>query len=358
MIPPKPSWLAVVLCLGGQLTACYGRGAESPLKGRAATVSLSEAAAIELGARLFTDTVLSQDSSISCATCHKPERAFTESLTVSHGIGNRARKRNTPTLLDVSVGLRSFDWDGRARDLREQLVGVFSRDGDMGIDAVEAVGRISSDDCYASLFNRAFGAKASVASFFQALVEFQESLISGQSRFDRFYLAGDSGALSQQEQEGWDLFRSPRTGCSGCHSTLPDPESGKIVFSSENFRNLGIGFDPGGFDDVGRFGVTRNPKDWGAFRVPALRNVSITGPYMHDGSIQTLEAVVELYSLGGISNPNLDPVAGSRRAFSSKERDAIVAFLRALTSEASVTSTKSGQAFNLSSGSDEACQLR
>jgi cytochrome c peroxidase len=178
---------------------------------------------IALGARLFEDLRLSRDSTISCATCHMPSHAFAEPRAVSHGIGQRARKRNTPSLINVTMFRSSFDWDGRATTLQDQLDGVFSITGDMGIDIGEAVARVRADTSYEQEFRRAYGRPPDVDAFKSALVIFQKSLVVSGSRFDRFYLGGDSTALSESEKRGWRLFRSNKAGCAGCHIPLPDP---------------------------------------------------------------------------------------------------------------------------------------
>ncbi|GIW51507.1 MAG: cytochrome-c peroxidase [Gemmatimonadales bacterium] len=288
---------------------------------------------IRLGARLFEDVRLSRDSSISCATCHMPSYAFAEPRPVSHGIGERARKRNTPTLINVAVFRSSFDWDGRAESLEEQLRGVFTVSGDMGLDLPEAVRRIAQDASYRRWFRRAYGRLPDAQSVLSALVEFLRSLVVTGSRFDRFYLGGDSTALSESEISGWRLFRSAKAGCAGCHVPLPDPGgSGVIVFTDNRFHNLGVGYKDGRMEDVGRYGVTRRPRDWGAFVTPSLNSVALTAPYMHDGSLETLEDVVEFYARGGIRNPNIDDVIAERK-FSDQEKADLVAFLRALTVE-------------------------
>lgn len=289
---------------------------------------------IELGARLFEDVKLSRDSTISCATCHMPSHAFAEPRAVSHGIGERARRRNTPSLINVAVFRATFDWDGRAQSLEDQLSGVFSPSGDMGIDLREAVARVRADRTYDADVRRAFNRSADVDGLRTALAAFQRSLVVAESRFDRFYLGGDSTALTDSEKRGWAFFRTARSGCAGCHIPFPAPDgSGIIVFRNDNrFHNLGVGYNDGRLLDVGRYAVTREPSSWGAFVIPSLRNVALTAPYMHDGSLATLEEVVEFYSQGGIANPNLDPVM-ERRNFTDQERADLVAFLRALTTD-------------------------
>jgi cytochrome c peroxidase len=270
---------------------------------------------------------------MSCATCHAPSQAFAEPRAVSHGIGARARKRNTPSLLNVAIFRTSFDWDGRAGSLEDQLLGVFSPEGDMGIDARAAIARIVRDPLYVTLFVRAFGRSPDERGMRRALADFQRQLLDGPSRFERYYLHGDSTALDARERRGWELFRSGKTGCAGCHVPLPDPDgSGYLVFSDDRFHNLGVGYAAGRFDDVGRFGVTREPSSLGAFRTPGLRNVALTAPYMHDGSLATLEEVVDFYVRGGRANPFLDAVI-LPRALTTRDRAALVAFLRTLTSE-------------------------
>jgi cytochrome c peroxidase len=225
----------------------------------------------------------------------------------------------------------NFDWDGRATTLKTQLRGVFSVVGDMGIDAGEAVARLRTDRSYDRPFRRAFGRPVDVDAFMEALVAFQQSLVVSESRFDRFYLGGDSTALSDSEVRGWRLFRSSRLGCSGCHVPLPDPEgSGILVFTDRRFHNLGVGYREGRMEDVGLYGVTLRESDWGRFRTPPLANIGLTGPYMHDGSLATLEDVVDFYAKGGIPNPELDDVIDPIE-LTKQQRADLVAFLGTLS---------------------------
>jgi cytochrome c peroxidase len=284
---------------------------------------------ISLGARLFQDPRLSRDSTISCATCHVPSYAFAEPRALSHGIGLRARKRNAPSLIDVGVFRTGFDWDGRAAALSDQLRGVFAEDGDMGIDLGTALARIQDDSAYLAHFRRAYSRAPDIDGLLSALVAFQGTLTARGSRFERYYLGGDSAAMTSAEVDGWRIFRT--AGCGGCHVPLPDPGgSGVLVFSDDRYHNLGVGYENGRMGDVGRYLVTHQPSDWGAFRTPSLSNVGVTGPYMHDGSLVTLEDVIAFYAKGGTANPNLDPVMAAL-SFSEVERAHLVAFLRALT---------------------------
>lgn len=285
-----------------------------------------------LGLRLFMDTTLSRDSSISCATCHSPFRAFTESRAASHGVGAEARFRNAPSIIAIASHRPPFDWDGRAATLEEQLEGVFSVGGDMDIVLADALARVRSDSEYATLFERAFGRPPDREGFLTALVAFQQTITHGDNRFERYYLHGDSTALSPSEQRGWQLFRSSEVGCAGCHAPLPDPTSGQILFQDDGFHNLGVGYVEGRPKDLGRFRVTQVGSDSGRFRTPSLLNVELTSPYMHDGSLKTLEDVVAFYTRGGIENPHLDVVIDPFD-LSRQDKADLVAFLKTLTTE-------------------------
>jgi cytochrome c peroxidase len=326
------------------LAGCAGLwwGSQSPEKARDVLGLTTPPAAegnpltsnkIVLGRALFFDERLSKDGTLSCASCHVPQHGFTEPHAVSHGIGVNARRRNTPTVLN-SAFERSLDWDGRAASLEDQVLGVFLPSGDMGIDIGEAVAIVRRDPRYRKLFVGAFDSEPTVDGLVKALAAFQTSLVSGNSRFDRFYFGGDRTALTVAEQRGWALFNKPNMGCAGCHLPLhPDPRGrGAALFTDRSFHNLGVGYKNGRMSDVGRYAVTQNPRDWGAFKTPGLRNVALTGPYMHDGSLATLEDVIEFYVRGGIANPKLDVVIRPLELSASEKAD-LVSFLRSLTSE-------------------------
>lgn len=287
----------------------------------------------DLGADLFRERLVSRDSSLSCATCHSPQRAFAETLQVSRGIGRDAQRRNTPSILDVGRFSRALNWDGGAGSLEQQLSGVFAVHGDMGIELETVVKRLRGNSLYRSRFMSAYGRLPDEAAVRDALVAFQKRLSSGPLRFERYYLYGDSTALSESEQRGQVLFNSSRTGCSGCHLAIPEPGgTGQLAFRDDRYHNLGIGFSSGRFADSGRFTVSKRPQDLGAFATPSLRNVVLTALYMHDGSIATLEEVVDFYTKGGIQNRNLDAIM-IRRELSAGERRDLVAFLHSMSSD-------------------------
>jgi cytochrome c peroxidase len=297
-------------------------------------------ARVDLGRELFLDKRLSKDSTVSCSTCHIPEYAFAEPRPVSHGIGGNARKRNTPSIIN-SAFLPALDWDGRAKSLEDQLRGVFAVAGDMGIELGAALENILGDSRLATMFWRAFKRAPDTDGLVTAIASFQRSLVLGDSRFDRFLFGGDSTVLSPAERRGWVLFSGPKTGCGGCHVVLqPDPRGiGFALFTDHRFHNLGVGYAIGRTADVGRYAITGNIRDWGAFKTPSLRNVALTAPDMHDGSLRT--DVVAFYREGGMRNWNLDAVMIPRKLSASEESD-LIAFMKALTSEALLREAAAG----------------
>ena len=288
---------------------------------------------VRLGEKLFFDQLLSTDSSISCATCHDPNFAFAENQDRSLGIGRDARRRNAPSLLGIG-NRKSFGWDGRASTLTHQLDDVFSIDGDMGIEVADVIERLREDSSYQSQFRSLFGAEPEAESLFEVLSQYQRRLNFRGSAMERYVIEGDRDAVSTDAAAGWALFTSARAGCAGCHSPVWSDETGKksLQLTDEGFHNLGVGYVSGAFRDPGRFGVTAREADLGAFKTPSLRNVSRTGPYMHDGSIKTLEEVIAFYIRGGTRNPHLDAVMHPRR-LGATDSIQLLAFLHALTDD-------------------------
>jgi cytochrome c peroxidase len=257
---------------------------------------------IALGRRLFFDRRLSRDGSIACSSCHDPERAFSDGRPVAIGVFGRQGRRNAPALINRGYG-RSFFWDGRVATLEEQVLKPIQDPNEMDMSLAEA----------------AAGVSLTPEEISRALASFVRSILSGDSRFDRF-VNGDHSALSAEEQAGLQLFRG-KANCVACH-VGPN-------FTDERFHNSGVAWRDGRLQDEGRFAVTGRAEDRGAFKTPTLREVARTAPYMHDGSFTALEDVIEYYDRGGNRNPGIDAEVRPLHLSSAEKRD-IVAFLRCL----------------------------
>lgn len=276
---------------------------------------------IELGKQLFFDRRLSEDETLSCASCHVPERAFSDNLRTSRGLRGAFGKRNTPTLVNVALQPYQF-WDGRSSSLEDQALRPLEHPLEMGGRLDQVLERLNGIPAYRSAFYRAFGSLATRESVAQALASFERTILAGDSPYDR-HLSGEQQVMSALALEGMRLFNG-KAHCHICHSGSN--------LSDGLFHNLGVGWDGQRSADEGRFIITGIIKDKGAFKTPTLRQIAQTAPYMHDGSLPTLEAVVEFYDRGGISNPHLDPLIQPRR-LSASEKKALVEFLRSLSGQ-------------------------
>jgi cytochrome c peroxidase len=282
---------------------------------------------VRLGRWLFYDSRLSADGTLSCATCHVPEHAFSNGTRVAKGAGGHAGVRKTPTFINVAhVFVRNrFGWDGHAASLEEQSLRPLANPDEMGSTASQMVGTLSRIAGYAPYFQRAFGDRAitrwRIAS---SLADYQRTRMSGNSAWDRWQ-AGDPRALSPSARRGWDLF----TGDAQCHRCHFGPN-----FTDSAFHNLGLGWNAVSkrYTDEGRGAITGRPGDRGAFKTPTLRDVARHPPYMHDGSLLTLRDVILFYERGGIRNPHLDTQIRPLH-LSRGDIDALVAFLWALNGE-------------------------
>ncbi len=275
-------------------------------------------ARVQLGRRLFFDGRLSKDGTISCASCHIPEKAFASSDAVSTGVDGKLGTRNSPTVLNRAFG-RSFFWDGRAATLEEQALMPIENPLEMDTKVISVLEQLRADPEYRKQFSEAYDGGISAENLARALASFQRVLLSGNSAVDRFH-GGEFAALTTEERQGLWIFES-RGACWRCH--------GDSNFTDEGFHNTGVSWGKAPAD-LGRFDVTAQDEDRGRFHTPTLRNVSITAPYMHDGSIKTLEEVVAFYSRGGNANPHLDSQLKPLN-LTGKEQAALVAFLKALT---------------------------
>lgn len=273
-------------------------------------------AQVELGRALFFDPVLSRDRSVACASCHQPAHGFADPRARSIGVGGQETLRNAPTLYNRALGT-SFRWDGKARSLEEQVLLPIQDPREMDLALDEAVARLSADAGYAARFREAFGAAPSSDALARALAAFVRRLLYGASRVDRFR-AGEVAALSDEERAGLWFYES-RGRCWRCHS---GPN-----FSDEDFHATGVGDG-----DDGRFAVTGDEADRGRFKTPTLRGLVETAPYMHDGSLATLEDVVAHYRGGAQGRTGLDPRIAPIEMTDDDARH-LVAFLRALSSD-------------------------
>jgi cytochrome c peroxidase len=283
---------------------------------------------VRLGRALFFDPRLSVDSTVSCATCHRPERAFSDVAARAVGVHGRVGRRKSMTIVNVTQQHRedrAYFWDGRAASLAEQAVAPIVSPDEMGFTREGVVARIGAIAGYRRMFAAAYGdGPVTIDHLADALVAYEATRVSRDAPADRFD-RGDKTALSLSAARGRALFED-KAGCALCHFG-PD-------YADAQFHNLGIGWDAAQarFDDPGRAAVTERREDTGKFRTPTLRDVSKHAPYMHDGSLPTLRAVVEHYDRGGTANPwidrNLEPLG-----LSASEVDDLVAFLESLDGE-------------------------
>jgi cytochrome c peroxidase len=288
-------------------------------------------ATVALGRRLFYDVRLSSDGSLSCASCHNPDTGFSDGRPHSAGFGGKFGTRNAPTVLNAAYSASQF-WDGRAPSLEEQAGGPIANPIEMNQAHDVCVSKLDADASYKTAFSEAFGpGPVTMAKLKEAVASFERTLISGNSRFDRYEYGGDKRTLSAAEVRGLAIFRDENKGnCASCH-TVGDKFA---LFTDSKFHNIGVGVnDEGEPADLGRYSETKVESDKGAFKTPTLRNIALTAPYMHDGSLKTLKAVVDFYAGGGNSNPYLDPKMKNIH-LTGQDRADLVAFLESLTGDA------------------------
>jgi cytochrome c peroxidase len=278
------------------------------------------ASRIALGRRLFHDSLLSRDSSISCASCHLQSLAFTDGRPVAIGVEGRMGQRNAPTLTNVAY-VPELNADGGIPTLELQAQAPIFAHEEMDFTIAGFLERIADDATYTAQFQTAYGRKPDAFGISRGLAAFQRTFISGNSRFDRFEYLNDVSALSEAEQRGRELFFGIGTQCSECHAPP--------LFTTFEYANIGL-YES--YADSGRARITHLPQDNGKFRVPSLRNIALTAPYMHDGTIGTLRGAVEHFNAGGSAHPNRD---GRIRPLhlTPQQVDDLVAFLESLTDE-------------------------
>lgn len=276
----------------------------------------------ELGKRLFFDPILSGDSSISCSSCHKPEFYFADTLSLSHGVGKSLTRRNTPSVLNMASRELMF-WDGRAHNLEHQALFPVQDPNEMNLPVSVAIGRLNSHPEYRRLFAEVYGKAPDEASLRDCLAEFEKQLETSGSRFD--LAMNGKAAFTPDEKAGHQLFIG-KGKCFDCHFGQD--------FTGDEFRNIGL-YDGKKWKDAGRFEVTKDSADLGKFKVPGLRNVAMTAPYMHNGRFKTLREVIDFYENPEKFVPGAigtDPLIKGGLKFSEKEKQQLEAFLRTLTS--------------------------
>lgn len=281
---------------------------------------------VRLGRWLFYDKRLSKDNTVSCATCHRPEHAFSEPTPVSTGIRGQKGGRKAPKAINLAFTLYpNFFWDGRAGSLEEQALGPIENPIEMGSDHATMVSTLSELKGYKKYFNAAFGSpEITKDRIAKAIADYERTRMSGNSAYDR-WANGEEGAVSAEVEAGYELFFD-KARCNQCH--LGDN------FTDSLFHNLGVGWNPKTkkLVDRGRVEVSKKKQDTGAFKTPGLRDVTKHAPYMHDGSVATLEEVIELYDKGGEKNPYLSPKMVPLK-LTKTEKAQLLAFLKALDGE-------------------------
>lgn len=287
-------------------------------------------ASIALGRRLFYDTRLSKDDSLSCSSCHRPQTGFTDVKERSVGVGGTLGLRHAPSLVNAAYSPLLF-WDGRAASLEAQVGSPILNPLEMDETHEAAVAKLRADPSYRPLFRSVYGTDAiTFDRVANALASFERTILSGDSPFDQYAYQGKKNALSPAQIRGVAAFKDPAKGnCAACHTIGPT----FALFTDNQFHNTGEGVgDNEQIADLGRYDVTHIEADKGAFKTPSLRNVAVTGPYMHDGKLKTLKDVVDFYAGGGNSNPYLDKRISAIH-LTGQDRTDLVEFMKSLTGQ-------------------------
>ncbi|MEX0585741.1 MAG: cytochrome c peroxidase, partial [Pirellulales bacterium] len=288
------------------------------------------AAKIELGKQLYFDPRLSRDNTISCASCHDPDKGWSNGDRFATGVRGQKGDRSAPTIINAAYQENQF-WDGRAKHLEGQALGPIQNPIEMDLTIDEVVVKLSAIEGYKKQFREVFGADVTADGIAKAIASFERTVLSGDAPYDRFK-AGDINALSASAQRGLKVF-SNKAQCTSCH-TGPN-------FTDGAYHNLGVGIDDPK-PDPGRQVHSKLLGDRGAFKTPTLREVAKTAPYMHDGRLKTLEEVLEYYNKGGVANPQLDEVIVPLK-LSDEEKADLIAFLKEGLASPSYPSVKPPQ---------------
>ena len=316
--------------------------------------NLQTTAKIELGLRLFNDIRFSSNNTISCASCHQSDKAFTDGLATPKGVNNLTGLRNAPTVINAAF-YQSYFLDGREPSLEAQSLGPFLNPVEHGLtDFKKILSVIRSDSYYLQQFKQVFDVsdnQITIQHVAKAIASFERTLIAGNSLFDQYYFGRDHSKLSKSAARGLRIFRR-KGNCANCHEI----SFNNALFMDNRFYNIGVGFKSvkpmldsiisklkkgqkvealsltsSQISELGRFNVTKRISDMGKFKTPTVRNISLTAPYMHDGSMQTLEEVVDYYDKGGDKNRFLDAAIYPLN-FTKQEKADLVNFMKSLNS--------------------------
>lgn len=278
-------------------------------------------ARIELGRKLFYEPLLSSDSAVSCGKCHQLSKGLTDGLPISIGVDDAMGLRNAPTLTNIGYSPRFFH-DGGVETLELQSQQPIFSVEEMNFTIAGFLERIAEDEEYRHMFREAYNREPDAFGISRAIASFERTFISGNSRFDQYEYQGKKNALNESEIRGRKLFFSSETGCSSCH--VPP------LFTNYEYENIGLYVS---YADSGRARISHLEEDKGKFKVPTLRNIELTAPYMHNGSMQTLEEVVAHFNGGGVGHPNQSEKIKPLNLTNQEQSD-LEAFLKSLTDSA------------------------
>ena len=280
----------------------------------------------ELGKRLFYDPVLSIDKSISCASCHLPQHAFSDTLSLSLGVANRLGTRNAPSLANVAYHPYLMR-EGSVPTLEMQILVPIQEHNEMNHNIVEISELIKTDSIYNNMSIKAYNRPPEPYVITHAIACFERTLISGNSHYDKYINGNSNNTYTEEQKAGLELFFSDRVHCTNCHSGFN--------FTDYSFTNNGLYLN---YKDEGRFRATGDSTELSVFKVPSLRNVGVTAPYMRDGSLHSLEEVIEFYNSGGQEHANKHPII-QPLGLSSEEQALLVTFLKTLTDSSFIRNT-------------------
>jgi cytochrome c peroxidase len=275
-----------------------------------------------LGKKLFSEKILSKDSSVSCASCHKPTYAFADTAAFSIGVSGKLTQRNTPSVLNMK-NRPYFFWDGRASSLEEQSLMPIQNEDEMGFPVNEAVARLNQSAEYKKLFLKVFKQNPDAKNLAAAFAAYEKTLETVNSKFDDW--SNNLKKLTAPEERGRQLFVGDKAKCFDCHR--------REDFTTDEFKNIGL-YNEKELNDAGLYNITKKETDKGKFKTPGLRNIAVTAPYMHNGMFKTLEEVVEYYNnpKKNVENPiNIDDALKKPLGLNEREKKDLVAFLKTLT---------------------------